>query len=89
MMEFITPLVKEGGCDTIFVMPNLQPPITKVADALAYHDKLSHLAPGVRFLMSLYLHPDLDAATIAEAARTKIIHGVNPHIPITMLYSLL
>jgi dihydroorotase len=88
MMEFITPLVKEGGCDTIFVMPNLQPPITKVSDALAYHEKLSRLAPGVTFLMSLYLHPELSAATISEAARTKIIHGVNLRIPIKTLYYL-
>jgi dihydroorotase len=57
-------------------MPNLQPPITKVSDAVSYHRRLSRLAPGVTFLMSLFLHPSLDAATVAEAARTKIIHGV-------------
>ncbi len=76
-MELCTPLIKHGGCDIAFVMPNLQPPITQVSDAISYHEKLSRLAPGVTFLMSLFLHPGLNAATIAEAARTKIIHGVN------------
>ncbi|MCJ1255347.1 hypothetical protein MMC24_003163 [Lignoscripta atroalba] len=57
-------------------MPNLQPPITQVSDAISYHERLSRLAPGVTFLMSLFLHPGLNAATIAEAAQTKVIYGV-------------
>ena len=77
-MELCTPLIKDGGCDTVFVMPNLQPPITKVSDAVIYHKALSRIVPGVRFLMSLFLHPSLDADVIAEAARTKIIYGVIP-----------
>lgn len=75
-MELCTPLVKVGGCDTVYVMPNLQPPITQISDALSYHERLSRLAPDVTFLMSLFLHPGLNASTIAEAARTKIIRGV-------------
>ncbi|KAI9838873.1 MAG: hypothetical protein M1819_004080 [Sarea resinae] len=75
-MELITPLIRSGGCDTVYVMPNLQPPITRVADALAYHEKLTRLAPGVTFLMSLFLHPGLNAEVIAEAARTHLIRGV-------------
>ena len=78
-MELCTPLVKTGGCDTVYVMPNLQPPITQVSDAISYHERLSRLAPGVTFLMSLFLHPGLNAATIAEAAQTKVIYGVNLH----------
>jgi dihydroorotase len=82
-MELCTPLVKNGGCDTVYVMPNLQPPITQVSDAVSYHERLSRLAPGVTFLMSLFLHPGLNAAAIAEAARTKIIYGVRiPHFHI-------
>jgi dihydroorotase len=76
-MDLCTPFVKIGGCDIAYVMPNLQPPITQVSDALSYHERLSRLAPGVKFLMSLFLHPGLDAATIAKAAQTKIIHGVS------------
>ena len=75
-MKLCTPLITPGGSDVVYVMPNLQPPITKVSDALSYHEKLSHLAPDVTFLMSLFLHPDLNASIIAEAARTKIIYGV-------------
>ncbi len=76
-MELCAPLVKNGGCDIVYVMPNLQPPITQVSDAIPYHERLFRLASGVTFLISLFLHPGLNAATIAETARTKIIHGVN------------
>ncbi|KAL1981043.1 hypothetical protein VTN96DRAFT_3152 [Rasamsonia emersonii] len=76
MMELCTPLVEKGGCDTVYVMPNLQPPIKTVSEALAYHDKLTRLAPNVKFLMSLYLHPGLTPEMIAEAARTGVIYGV-------------
>jgi dihydroorotase len=81
-MELCAPLIKNGGCDMAYIMPNLQPPITQVSDAVSYHEKLSRLAPSVTFLMSLFLHPGLNAATIAEAARTKIIYGVNVHFSI-------
>jgi dihydroorotase len=81
MMELVTPLIEKGGCDTVFVMPNLQPPVKTVADALAYHEKLSRLAPNVKFLMSLYLHPGLTPETIAEAAKTGVIYGVSCACP--------
>lgn len=70
-------MIRDGGCDVVYVMPNLQPPITQVSDALSYHKKLSRLAPDVTFMMSLFLHPGLNPAIIAEAAQTKIIYGVN------------
>ncbi|KAI4128824.1 MAG: hypothetical protein LQ338_002524 [Usnochroma carphineum] len=76
MMELVTPFIKKGGCDTVFVMPNLQPPITQVSQAISYHEELSRLAPDVKFLMSLYLHPSINADVIAEAARSEIIYGV-------------
>ena len=75
-MELCVPQIKRGGCDTVFVMPNLQPPITQVSQAIAYHKELSRLAPDVKFLMSLYLHPTVTADVIAEAAESKIIYGV-------------
>ena len=61
-------------------MPNLQPPITQVSQAIAYHKELSRIAPEVKFLMSLFLHPSFlnDAdAIVAEAARSKIIYGAS------------
>lgn len=77
MMQLCAPLIRDGGCDTVFVMPNLQPPITQVSHAVAVHKELSRIAPGVRYLMSLFLHPSfLNTDIIAEAARTKIIYGV-------------
>ena len=77
-MQLCAPLIRDGGCDTVFVMPNLQPPITQVSHAVAVHTELSRIAPGVRYLMSLFLHPSfLNTDIIAEAARTKIIHGVS------------
>lgn len=76
MMELCTPLVEEGGCDTVYVMPNLQPPIMTISDAVAYHEKLSRLAPNVKFLMSLFLHSGLDPDIIAKASQTGIIYGV-------------
>ncbi|KAI4131127.1 MAG: hypothetical protein LQ341_006389 [Variospora aurantia] len=57
-------------------MPNLEKPIVSVAQALAYHQELSRLAPNVRFLMSLYLHPDVTTDEIELAAKTNIIFGV-------------
>ena len=61
-------------------MPNLQPPITQVSQAIAYHKELSRIAPEVKFLMSLFLHPSFldDANTIiSEAAQSKIIYGAS------------
>ena len=54
-MEYVVALIKKGGVDTVFVMPNLQPPITTVAQALEYHSRLQSIEPKVQFLMSLYL----------------------------------
>ncbi|KAL9027780.1 MAG: hypothetical protein Q9196_003743 [Gyalolechia fulgens] len=76
MMELCTPLIKAGGCDAVFVMPNTQPPITHLSQAIPYHQALSRIAPDVQFLMSLYLHPTINADTIATAAASKIIYGV-------------
>ena len=41
---------------TVWSQPNLQPPITTVAQALDYQSRLQKLEPNVRYLMSLYLH---------------------------------
>ncbi|KAI7372789.1 hypothetical protein KC328_g17019, partial [Hortaea werneckii] len=45
MMELVTPMIRRGGVNTVFVMPNLVPPITTVAHCLAYKKQLRELAP--------------------------------------------
>lgn len=77
MMELCTALVQKGGCDTVFVMPNLTPKIGNVSQALEYHEKLQKLAPGVKFLMSLYLHTGLTEEEIEKAAKSGVIYGVS------------
>lgn len=54
------------------IKPNLVPPITTVAAAVAYRERLQALAPDVKFLMTLYLDKSITPATIAEAARAGI-----------------
>ncbi|KAL8998207.1 MAG: hypothetical protein Q9169_002692 [Polycauliona sp. 2 TL-2023] len=76
MMEFVTPYIEKGGCDTALVMPNLQPPITQVSQAGAYHEALSQIAPKIKFLMTLYLHPTVTPDVIAEAAQSDVVYGV-------------
>ncbi|KAI1328346.1 hypothetical protein F5Y16DRAFT_398518 [Xylariaceae sp. FL0255] len=72
VMELVTPWIRRGGVDTVFVMPNLQPPITTVAAALEYKSRLQALEPRVTYLMSLYLHPTVTPEVIAEAAAAGI-----------------
>ncbi|KAI7219451.1 Translation factor GUF1 [Hortaea werneckii] len=85
MMELVTPMIRRGGVNTVFVMPNLVPPITTVAHCLAYKKQLQELAPDVTFLMSLYLHPHISPATVKEAKQAGITgiksypHGVTTH----------
>ncbi|GAB7349998.1 hypothetical protein MBLNU459_g0678t1 [Dothideomycetes sp. NU459] len=72
MMELVTPTIRQGGVNTVFVMPNLVPPITTVAHALDYKKRLEALEPNVTFLMSLYLHPSITPAVVEEAAAAGI-----------------
>ncbi|RDL32423.1 Dihydroorotase [Venustampulla echinocandica] len=76
VMELVTPTIRQGGVDTVFVMPNLQPPITSVAQALEYQSRLRSIEPKVNFLMSLYLHPSVTPEVIAEASLSRAIAGV-------------
>ncbi|EEA21047.1 dihydroorotase [Talaromyces marneffei ATCC 18224] len=76
MMELCTPLVEKGGCDTVFIMPNLTPKIGSVSQAIEYHEKLQRLAPNVKFLMSLYLHNGLTEEEIEKAAKSGVVYGV-------------
>ena len=61
------------------VMPNLKPPVTTVAAAGAYRDRiLAALPGGDRFepLMTLYLTDNLPPAQVAEAKASGFVHAV-------------
>ncbi|PGH02740.1 dihydroorotase, homodimeric type [Blastomyces parvus] len=73
MMELVVPTIRQGGVNTVYVMPNLVPPVTTVAQALSYKERLETLEPRVTYLMSLYLHPSITPETIIEAKKSGII----------------
>ena len=79
MMDTVVSTIRHGGASIVYVMPNLLPPITTVAAALAYHASLSSRSPSTTFLMSLYLTPSITPAVIAQAAATGVIHGVKSY----------
>jgi dihydroorotase len=64
----------------IIVMPNLTPPVTTVADAGAYRDRIlaamQGLARQFEPLMTLYLTDNTTAADIKEAAASDFVHAV-------------
>lgn len=72
MMELVVPQIRNGGVDTVFVMPNLVPPVTSVAQALEYKAQLQAIEPNVNYLMSLYLNQSVTPETIREAAAAGI-----------------
>ncbi|MGD2138156.1 MAG: dihydroorotase [Gammaproteobacteria bacterium] len=61
------------------IMPNLQPPVTSVAQALAYRDRILKALPdGSDFtpLMTLYLTDNTTPADIGAAAASEHTHAV-------------
>ena len=61
------------------VMPNLKPPVTTVAAARAYRDRIQNaVQKGLAFepLMTLYLTDRTPAAEIKEAAASGFVHAV-------------
>ena len=61
------------------VMPNLKPPVTTVAQAQAYRDRiLAALPPGTDFtpLMTLYMTDRTEPDEIRRAAQSGIVHAV-------------
>jgi len=61
------------------VMPNLRPPVTTVAQAAAYRDRIvAALPPDLDFepLMTLYLTDNTGAEDIRAARASGIVHGV-------------
>lgn len=53
--------------------PNLKPPITTTAQALAYKAELEKITSKVEFLMTLYLSPDLTPDEIRKAKQAGIV----------------
>lgn len=72
-MELVVPTVREGGVDTVFVMPNLVPPLTTVEQVLQYQSQLLAITQDVHFLMSLFLHPSVTPEVIAQAAAAGVV----------------
>ncbi|KAF4965775.1 hypothetical protein FSARC_6446 [Fusarium sarcochroum] len=72
LMDLVVPTVRQGGVDTVFVMPNLLPPLTAVDKVLEYKSKLTAITKDVNFLMSLYLHPSVTPEVIAQAAEAGV-----------------
>ncbi|KAK4687902.1 hypothetical protein P7C73_g2200, partial [Tremellales sp. Uapishka_1] len=72
MCEMVTPHVAKGGIRTAYVMPNLVPPLTSTAAALAYKAELEKIAPETEFLMTLYLHPEVTVEEVRRAAKAGI-----------------
>jgi dihydroorotase len=61
------------------VMPNLKPPVTTTADALAYRERiLAALPPGMRFepLMTLYLTDNTPSDEIRRAKGSGVVHAL-------------
>jgi dihydroorotase len=61
------------------IMPNLKPPVTTVAQAAAYRERiLTAVPPGPTFapLMTLYLTDNLPASEIDAAKQSGFIHAV-------------
>ncbi len=60
------------------VMPNLKPPVTTTAQALAYRERiLAALPPGMQFtpLMTLYLTDNTAADEVARAHDSGVVHA--------------
>lgn len=66
-------------CARAIVMPNLVPPVTTVAEALAYRERILAAVPadtGFEPLMTLYLTEQTTVAELALAAENPYIHAV-------------
>jgi dihydroorotase len=72
MSQLVTPTIRQGGVNQVYVMPNLVPPVTSVQAALEYRDRLRAIEPNVDYLMSLYLHEDITPEVIREAKKAGI-----------------
>ncbi|KAL1597092.1 dihydroorotase [Paraconiothyrium brasiliense] len=72
MSQLVTPTIRQGGVNQVYVMPNLVPPVTTVKQCLEYRDRLKAIEPNVDYLMSLYLHESITPEVIREAKKAGI-----------------
>lgn len=75
-MGHVTPAVRAGGVSLAYIMPNLTPPVTSIAQATQYHRELQALAPKTTFLMTFYLCKDLTPEVVEKAAVEGVIRGI-------------
>ncbi|KIY63435.1 Dihydroorotase [Cylindrobasidium torrendii FP15055 ss-10] len=71
--ELVTPHIRKGGFHLAYVMPNLSPPITTTAQALAYRASLHAIDPSIEYLMTLYLSADLTPDEVRKAAEAGVV----------------
>lgn len=80
MSKAVTPTIRSGGVDTVYVMPNLVPPVTTVQMALDYKKRLQAIDPDINYLMTLYLHESMIAnPDIIREAKKAGIAGVKSY----------
>ncbi|KAL2753378.1 hypothetical protein ACRALDRAFT_1044265 [Sodiomyces alcalophilus JCM 7366] len=72
MSEAVVPTIRPGGVDTVYVMPNLTPPVTTVAQALAYRDRLRAIDDSINYLMTLFLDESITPDVVREAKAAGI-----------------
>lgn len=72
-MGAVVPTIRQGGVNTVYVMPNLVPPITSPADAMAYKDRLRKQDSTISYLMTLYLHEKITPAVVTGAKAQGIV----------------
>lgn len=72
MAEAVTPTIRQGGVEVVYVMPNLVPPVTTVAAALAYKERLEKVDSSITYLMTLYLHESITPDVVREAKKAGI-----------------
>jgi dihydroorotase len=78
MMEAVVPTIRSGGTNTVYVMPNLTPPLTTPAAALSYLSRLRALDPSITYLPTLYLHESITPSVVA-AAKAAGITGIKSY----------
>lgn len=67
LCELVTPHVAAGGISLAYVMPNLVPPLTTTDAAVQYRAELERLCPETRFLVTLFLSPELTVDEVRKA----------------------
>ncbi len=78
MLKAVMPFTARNFARAI-IMPNLVPPVTTIADAIAYKARVMAAVPegsGFQPLMTCYLTDDTDADEVEQGFRDGIFAGV-------------